>query len=65
VDLRGNRTFNWSRKRLTLFVEVMNVLNRDNVRFNPPGINSSTQRASGIFERMIPIVPSAGMLIEF
>lgn len=65
IDLRGNRTFNWSRKRLTLFAEVMNVLNRDNVRFNPPGINSSTQRVSGLFERMIPIVPSAGILIEF
>jgi hypothetical protein len=65
VDLRGNRTFNWSRKRLTLFAEVMNVLNRDNVRFNPPGVNSSTQRVSGLFEQMIPIVPSAGILIEF
>ena len=37
VDLRANRTFNWSRKRLTLFAEVMNVFNRNNVRFNPRG----------------------------
>jgi hypothetical protein len=65
VDLRGNRTFNWSRKRLTLFGEIMNVLNRDNVRFNPPGVNTSTGRVSGLFETMIPIVPSAGILIEF
>jgi hypothetical protein len=65
VDLRANRTFNWSRKRLTLFAEIVNVMNRDNVRFNPPSISSTTQRASGIFEQMIPIVPSAGMLIEF
>jgi hypothetical protein len=65
VDLRANRTFNWSRKRLTLFGEIMNVLNRDNVRFNPPGINTATGRASGLFESMIPIVPSAGILIEF
>ena len=65
VDLRGNRTFNWSRKRLTLFGEIMNVLNRDNVRFNPPGVNTSTGRVSGLFESMIPIVPSAGILIEF
>jgi hypothetical protein len=65
VDVRANRTFNWSRKRLTLFGEVMNVLDRDNVRFNPPGINTTTGRASGLFESMIPIVPSAGILIEF
>ena len=65
VDLRGNRTFNWSRKRLTLFGEIMNVLDRDNVRFNPPGINTATGRVSGLFESMIPIVPSAGILIEF
>ena len=43
----------------------MNVLNRDNVRFNPPGVNTSTGRVSSLFESMIPIVPSAGILIEF
>ena len=65
VDLRANRTFNWSRKRLTLFAEIMNVLNRDNVRFTPPGVNTGTGRVSNMFESMIPIVPSAGILIEF
>ena len=65
VDLRVNRTFNWSRKRLTLFGELTNVLNRDNVRYNPPGINTATGRVFGLFESMIPIVPSAGILIEF
>jgi hypothetical protein len=65
VDLRANRTFNWSHKRLTLFAEVINVLNRGNVRFNPPGVNVATGRLSNLFEKMIPIVPSAGMLIEF
>lgn len=65
VDLRANRTFNWARKRLTLFAEVMNVLNRDNVRFTPPGINTRTGQANGLFESMIPILPSAGILIEF
>ena len=65
VDLRANRTFNWSRKRLTLFAEVINLLNRDNVRFNPPGVNTTTRRVSNLFESLIPIVPSAGILIEF
>jgi hypothetical protein len=65
VDLRANRTFNWSRKRLTLFAEVMNVLNRDNLRYIPPGVNTTTGRVSTMFESMLPIVPSAGILIEF
>lgn len=65
LDVRANRTFNWSRKRLTLFAEVMNVFNRDNVRFNPPAINTLTREARFLFEEMIPIVPSAGVLIEF
>jgi hypothetical protein len=65
VDLRANRTFNWSRKRLTLFAEVINLFNRDNVRFNPPGVNTTTRRVSNLFESLIPIVPSAGILIEF
>lgn len=65
VDLRANRTYNWSRSRMTLFAEIMNVLNRDNVRFVPPGIESSARRMSDMYERMIPIVPSVGVLIEF
>jgi len=65
VDVRANRTFNWEHKRLTLFAEVINLLDRDNVRFNPPGVNSTTRKVSNLFESMIPIVPSAGILIEF
>ena len=65
VDLRANRTFTWSGRRLTLFAEVVNVLNRDNVRFIPPTVRSATGRVSNMFEQMIPVLPSAGVLIEF
>lgn len=65
IDLRANRTYAWSSRRLTLFAEVMNVLNRDNVRFNPPGTNARTGAVGNPFEKMIPIVPSVGILIEF
>ena len=50
LDLRANRAFNWSRRRLTLFAEVINVLNRDNVRFQPPGVNVTTRTVSNPFE---------------
>ena len=65
LDLRANRTFNWSHRRLTLFAEIINLLNRDNVRFAPPGINLTTRMASKPFDSMLPIIPSVGILIEF
>jgi hypothetical protein len=65
LDLRANRAFTWSRRRLTLFAEVINVLNRDNVRFDPPGINTATRATTTPFDSMLPIVPSIGVLIEF
>ena len=65
LDLRANRTFNRRSSRITLFVEVMNVLARENVRFNPPGVNGRTGQAFDLFESMIPFVPSAGVLVEF
>ncbi|HET7696974.1 MAG TPA: TonB-dependent receptor [Vicinamibacterales bacterium] len=65
LDLRANRTFTWSRHRLTLFAEVINVMNRDNVRFDPPGVNTATRATGRPFDSMLPIVPSVGVLIEF
>jgi hypothetical protein len=65
LDLRANRAFNWSRRRLTLFAEVINVLNRANYRFEPPSVNLSTRAVSPPFDSMLPIVPSVGFLIEF
>ena len=65
LDVRANRTFNWEKRRLTLFVEVLNALGHDNVRFERPGINPRTFQAFGMFSSMIPLVPSAGILIEF
>jgi hypothetical protein len=65
LDLRTNHTFAWSGRRLTLFVEVINALNRENVRFTPPGVNPTTRQTTKPFDSMLPIVPSAGVLIEF
>jgi hypothetical protein len=64
LDLRANRAFNVGSHRLTLFAEVLNVLNRGNVRYQPPAINFFTRAATRPFDTMLPIVPSAGILIE-
>jgi hypothetical protein len=65
LDLRANRTFTWSHHRVTGFVEVINVLNRENVRFVPPSVNTHLNIVSTPYETTLPIVPSAGVLIEF
>jgi hypothetical protein len=65
LDLRANRTFTWGRRRLTLFAEVINVLNQENVRFNPPRISTATRQVTRLFDSLVPVVPSAGVLIEF
>jgi TonB dependent receptor len=64
LDLRANRVFNYDKRRLTLFVEVLNVLNRTNAR--PSGyFVRPTGEAIGVTETLFPILPSAGILIEF
>jgi TonB dependent receptor/CarboxypepD_reg-like domain len=65
LDLRLNRTFTWSTRRLTLFAEVINVLDRENFRYHPPSINGQTFEARRLFEALLPVVPSAGLLFEF
>ena len=56
---------NLGSRRLTLFVEVLNLLGRENVRAGSPGVNPRTFEVFELFQTMIPRVPSAGLLIEF
>ena len=65
LDLRVNRTFTRRNTRLTLFGEVLNVLDRDNVRQGTPGINPFTFQATHLLEQLFPRTPSAGILVEF
>jgi hypothetical protein len=65
LDARLNRTFTWERKRLTLFLEGLNVLDRENVRVGIPSVNRRTLAATNLFDTMVPIVPSIGLLLEF
>jgi hypothetical protein len=65
LDVRLNRTFTWQQKRLTLFLEGINVYNRTNVRFALPSVDRRTLLATHIFETMVPRIPSVGILLEF
>ena len=64
LDVRADRAFNWSRRRLVAFVEVANVLNHTNLR----NASYSVDRAGRVFETtesLLPIVPSGGLTVEF
>jgi hypothetical protein len=65
LDIRANRTFTWQTRRLTVFIEALNLYNRMNVRAASPGINGNTFQVFGIFDSMFPRIPSAGFLLEF
>ena len=65
LDVRANRTFTFDKRRLTLFIEVMNVLNHSNLSKFSGSINPVTLAATGWTQDLIPRVPSAGILIEF
>jgi hypothetical protein len=65
LDVRANRTFTFDKRRLTLFIEVMNVLNHTNLAQFTGSVNSVTLVAKGWTQDLIPRVPSAGILIEF
>jgi len=64
LDLRADRAFVWGGRRLTLFVEVANVLNRRNVRNVPYGFDR-TGRVFGGTDSMLPVLPSAGFVVDF
>lgn len=64
LDLRANRTFTFDRRRLTLFVEVMNALGRRNLGQSAGSVRPNLE-APGFAGRLLPFVPSAGLLIEF
>jgi hypothetical protein len=38
---------------------------RENVRASQPGINGITHQVFGLYDTMFPLIPSAGLSIEF
>jgi len=66
MDVRANKTFQRDRYRWTLFVEVVNAMNRDNYRFDDlDGFDPRTGRARITLEKTFPILPSVGLSFEF
>ncbi len=65
LDVRADRAFTFRKSRLTLFAEVVNVFNRDNFRAQSASLDVRTGEIFGLKEKLFPLLPSAGILIEF
>ena len=65
VDVRLSKAFLFKKWKLTLTGEVLNVFNRHNVRYAGFDFYSSNGRVFGQLDRVLPILPSAGVVIEF
>ena len=65
VDLRADRMFTIGRTRLTLFGEVVNVLDRANLGPADPSIRLRTFEAVRVTETLLPRVPAVGVTIAF
>ena len=65
LDLRADRAFTYRKSRLTLFLEVVNATNHENYRYDTPGINTTTRRVFEPLDALFPLLPVAGILIEF
>jgi hypothetical protein len=64
VRINKSRTFD--RWKITVYGEVVNLLNRPNYRFDSyNGYNPATGQAYLSFMNMFPILPSAGVMVEF
>ena len=65
LDVRAARTFRAAGRRVTLFVDVANVLNRTNVGLANGFIRPETGEAIGFTKSLLPRLPTAGLTVEF
>jgi len=65
VDVRLSKAFLFKRWKLTVTGEVINLLNKENQRFAGFDAFASDGRVFGQLDRLLPILPSAGVVIEF
>ena len=65
IDVRLSKAFLFKKWKMTLTGEVLNVFNRHNVRYAGFDFFTFSGRVFGQLDRVFPIVPSAGVVIEF
>ncbi len=66
TDLRINKAFVKKKVQLTLFAEVVNLTNHGNMIFDSlSSFNTKTGQASILLDKTFPLLPAAGLVIDF
>jgi len=65
IDVRLSKAFLFKKWKMTLTGEVLNLLNRNNVRYAGFDFFTFDGRVIGQLDHVFPILPSAGVVIEF
>ncbi len=66
LDVRADKDWAFRRWKLTLYGEVLNLTNHDNLRYVQTGaIDVQTGKATVITEQGLPITPTAGLVFQF
>jgi hypothetical protein len=65
VDARVNKAFLFKKWKLTLNGELINALNRENLRYAGFDYYDFNGRVYGQLDRVLPRLPSAGIVVEF
>jgi outer membrane receptor for ferrienterochelin and colicin len=66
LDLRAARAFFYTRWKMTIYAEVSNVFDRDHYRYSGDGdIDLRTGQVFLERDKLFPILPAAGVTVEF
>ncbi len=66
LDLRVDKSLVFDRWKLTIYGELINATNHKNYRMSSyNSADSRTGRASVSIDRVFPILPSGGIMVEF
>ena len=65
LDVRCDKAWAFTRWKVTLYGEVLNVTNHDNPRFITTSFDPVTNQATAVTEHGLPITPTAGLTFEF
>jgi TonB-dependent receptor-like protein len=65
LDLRFDKAWAFSRWKMTLYVEGLNLTDHDNPRFITSAFNPATGRFVAVTEKGLPVTPTAGVSFEF
>jgi hypothetical protein len=64
LDLRLDKAWAYTRWKLTLYAEVLNITNHNNPRFIFTSFQANGQ-AFGVTDKGLPITPTAGLVFQF